>query len=94
MQACAQKARETTNNSRELINHCVEQSQETQQAIEQIRHQSSQIADMTIQIASACGEQDSVSEELSRNIERINESAKQVAQAPLALLNLAQNSAS
>ncbi|CSI36245.1 methyl-accepting chemotaxis protein [Vibrio cholerae] len=36
MQACAQKARETTNNSRELINHCVEQSQETQQAIEQI----------------------------------------------------------
>ncbi|EHE0023468.1 methyl-accepting chemotaxis protein [Vibrio cholerae] len=80
LQACAQKARETTNNSRELINHCVEQSQETQQAIEQIRHQSSQIADMTIQIASACGEQDSVSEELSRNIERINESAKQVAQ--------------
>ncbi|MFG0605309.1 methyl-accepting chemotaxis protein [Vibrio mimicus] len=80
LQVCAQKARETTNNSRELINHCVQQSQETQQAIEQIRYQSSQIADMTIQIASACGEQDSVSEELSRNIERINDSAKEVAQ--------------
>ncbi|MEF2506427.1 methyl-accepting chemotaxis protein [Vibrio mimicus] len=80
LQVCAQKARETTSNSRELISHCVQQSQETQQAIEQIRYQSSQIADMTIQIASACGEQDSVSEELSRNIERINDSAKEVAQ--------------
>ncbi|ENM5824983.1 methyl-accepting chemotaxis protein [Vibrio metoecus] len=80
LQSCAEKARQATANSSSLINHCVQQSQETQQAIEQIRQQSGQIADMTIQIASACGEQDSVSEELSRNIERINESAKQVAQ--------------
>lgn len=80
LQSCAEKARQATANSSQLINNCVEQSQHTQQAIELIRQQSSQIADMTIQIASACGEQDSVSEELSRNIERINDSAKQVAQ--------------
>ena len=79
LQTCAVKAREATAQSSELMGQCVEQSHQTQQAIEQISTQSAQIADMTIQIASACGEQDSVSEELSRNIERINESAKQVA---------------
>jgi len=80
LQHCAEKARQATANSSHLIQTSVQQSQETQQAIEQIRQQSGQIADMTIQIASACGEQDSVTEELSRNIERINESAKHVAQ--------------
>ncbi|WP_278183297.1 methyl-accepting chemotaxis protein [Vibrio misgurnus] len=79
LQHSAAKARQATSNSSQLIDSCVEQSEHTQQAIDLIRQQSSQIADMTIQIASACSEQDSVSEELSRNIERINESAKQVA---------------
>ncbi|WP_025744525.1 hypothetical protein [Salinivibrio costicola] len=32
-----------------------------------------------MQIASACGEQDSVADELSRNIERINDSSQEVA---------------
>ncbi|MNH06611.1 hypothetical protein D3C79_659840 [compost metagenome] len=32
-----------------------------------------------IQIASACGEQDAVSDELGRNVERINESSNEVA---------------
>lgn len=80
LQSCAAKARQATAQSSELMDQCVNQSHQTQEAIEQISTQSAQIADMTIQIASACGEQDSVSEELSRNIERINESAKQVAQ--------------
>ncbi|WP_072670674.1 methyl-accepting chemotaxis protein [Vibrio injensis] len=80
LQSCAAKARQATAQSSELMGQCVNQSHQTQEAIEQISTQSAQIADMTIQIASACGEQDSVSEELSRNIERINESAKQVAQ--------------
>ena len=39
-----------------------------------------QIADMALQIASACSEQDAVSEELGRNIVRINESSNAVAQ--------------
>ncbi|MNT97565.1 Methyl-accepting chemotaxis protein (MCP) signaling domain protein [compost metagenome] len=34
---------------------------------------------MAIQIASACGEQDAVSDELGRNVERINESSNEVA---------------
>ncbi|MGC9422689.1 methyl-accepting chemotaxis protein [Vibrio sp.] len=80
LQHCALKAREATAQSSALMTQCVEQSHQTQQVIQQISNQSEQIADMTIQIASACGEQDSVSEELNRNIERINESAKQVAQ--------------
>ncbi|NAX37587.1 HAMP domain-containing protein, partial [Vibrio sp. V27_P1S3P104] len=80
LQHCALKAREATAQSSTLMAQCVEQGHQTQQVIQQISNQSEQIADMTIQIASACGEQDSVSEELNRNIERINESAKQVAQ--------------
>ncbi len=38
-----------------------------------------QIADMAIQIASACGEQDAVSDELGRNVARINDSSNEVA---------------
>ncbi|MCS0351741.1 MULTISPECIES: methyl-accepting chemotaxis protein [Vibrio] len=80
LQTCALRAREATSQSSVLMGQCVEQSGQTQIAIDHISNQSAHIADMTIQIASACGEQDSVSEELSRNIERISESAKQVAQ--------------
>ncbi|WP_404340769.1 methyl-accepting chemotaxis protein [Pseudoalteromonas mariniglutinosa] len=80
LQSCAVKARQATMHSSTLMDECVTQSQHTQHAVEKISEQSTQIADMTIQIASACSEQDSVSEDLSRNIERINESAKQVAQ--------------
>ncbi|OEE43006.1 methyl-accepting chemotaxis protein [Vibrio anguillarum] len=80
LQTCALRAREATSQSSALMGQCVEQSGQTQIAIDHISNQSAHIADMTIQIASACGEQDSVSEELSRNIERISESAKQVAQ--------------
>ena len=34
---------------------------------------------MAIQIASACGEQDAVSDELGRNVARINDSSNEVA---------------
>ena len=47
--------------------------------IQQIEEAVAQIADMAIQIASACGEQDAVSDELGRNVERINESSNEVA---------------
>ncbi|HHQ4480941.1 TPA: methyl-accepting chemotaxis protein [Aeromonas veronii] len=79
LQARANQAKEVTGQSCEMIRQCVDQSEQTGIGIQQIEEAVAQIADMAIQIASACGEQDAVSDELGRNVERINESANEVA---------------
>ncbi|MGL5093933.1 MAG: methyl-accepting chemotaxis protein [Aeromonas sobria] len=79
LQARANQAKEVTGLSCDMIRQCVIQSEQTGSGIQQIEEAVAQIADMAIQIASACGEQDAVSDELGRNVERINESANEVA---------------
>ncbi|MFQ1905162.1 methyl-accepting chemotaxis protein [Aeromonas veronii] len=79
LQARANQAKEVTGQSCEMIRQCVDQSEQTSNGIQQIEEAVAQIADMAIQIASACGEQDAVSDELGRNVERSNESANEVA---------------
>ncbi|HHP5403215.1 TPA: methyl-accepting chemotaxis protein [Aeromonas veronii] len=79
LQSRANQAKEVTGLSCDMIRQCVAQSEQTGTGIQQIEEAVAQIADMAIQIASACGEQDAVSDELGRNVERINESANEVA---------------
>ncbi|WP_447771173.1 methyl-accepting chemotaxis protein [Aeromonas veronii] len=79
LQSRANQAKEVTGLSCDMIRQCVAQSEQTGTGIQQIEEAVAQIADMAIQIASACGEQDAVSDELGRNVERINESAHEVA---------------
>ena len=79
LQARANQAKAVTGQSCEMIRQCVVQSEQTSSGIQQIEEAVAQIADMAIQIASACGEQDAVSDELGRNVERINESSNEVA---------------
>ncbi|MFM4730199.1 methyl-accepting chemotaxis protein [Aeromonas salmonicida] len=79
LQARANQAKEVTGQSCDMIRQCVVQSEQTSNGIQQIEEAVAQIADMAIQIASACGEQDAVSDELGRNVERINESSNEVA---------------
>jgi methyl-accepting chemotaxis protein len=79
LQARANQAKEVTGQSCDMIRQCVVQSEQTSDGIQQIEEAVAQIADMAIQIASACGEQDAVSDELGRNVERINESSNEVA---------------
>ncbi|OOF20246.1 methyl-accepting chemotaxis protein [Salinivibrio sp. IB574] len=79
LQQFATQARDATTQSRESIEQCVEQGSQAQQLIRGIETSVENIADMGMQIASACGEQDSVADELSRNIERINDSSQEVA---------------
>ena len=80
LQSRANQAKEVTGLSCDMIRQCVTQSEQTGTGIQQIEEAVAQIADMAIQIASACGEQDAVSDELGRNVGRINESANEVAQ--------------
>ena len=80
LQSRANQAKEVTGLSCDMIRQCVTQSEQTGTGIQQIEEAVAQIADMAIQIASACCEQDAVSDELGRNVERINESANEVAQ--------------
>ena len=79
LQARANQAKAVTSQSCEMIRQCVSQSEQTSSGIQQIEEAVGQIADMAIQIASVCGEQDAVSDELGRNVERINESSNEVA---------------
>lgn len=98
LQKSANEAKNATTESCEMINQCAEQSQLTGDKIQYIEQTIAQIADMNLQIASACSEQDSVTEELSRNIENINQSstevavgANQTAQSSIELSKLAAN---
>ena len=79
LQVRANQAKAVTGQSCEMIRQCVSQSERTGSGIQQIEEAVAQIADMAIQIASACGEQDAVSDELGRNVARINDSANEVA---------------
>jgi methyl-accepting chemotaxis protein len=79
LQARANQAKTVTGQSCEMIRQCVSQSEQTSTGIQQIEEAVAQIADMAIQIASACGEQDAVSDELGRNVARINDSSNEVA---------------
>ncbi|WP_275657119.1 methyl-accepting chemotaxis protein [Photobacterium sanguinicancri] len=78
LQKSANEAREATNESCSLIHSCVQQSQNTGDKIQSIEVTVGKIADMSVQIASACSEQDSVTEELGRSVAKINESSAEV----------------
>jgi len=98
LQKSANEAKEATTESCSMIHQCVAQSQHTGETIQNIEQTVAQIADMSLQIASACSEQDSVTEELGRNVESIHQSstevatgANQTAQASVELSQLAAN---
>jgi methyl-accepting chemotaxis protein len=79
LQLQARKAGEATKQSCEMIQKCVAESQQTGEKINAIEAAVAQIASMNIQIASACNEQTSVSEDLNRNVTNINLSSNEVA---------------
>ncbi|MEZ8739254.1 methyl-accepting chemotaxis protein [Photobacterium swingsii] len=98
LQSRSKTAVQGTNNSCELILRCVEQTEQTGNTIGQITASINDMAAMSIQIASACSEQSSVSEELQRNVEHINQfsgevatGSSQTAQACMQLSQLAVN---
>ncbi|MDE1265213.1 methyl-accepting chemotaxis protein [Vibrio aestuarianus] len=80
LQSMAKQAKEATENSRASIETCVTQGSHSQQLMLSIEKSIAQIADMGTQIASACSEQDSVADELSRNIENIHVASQEVAE--------------
>lgn len=59
---------------------CMEQAEKAGSDIRDIESGIENIAEMNIQIASACSEQSSVTEELGRNVENINQSSSEVAE--------------
>ncbi|MBY7699331.1 methyl-accepting chemotaxis protein [Vibrio harveyi] len=79
LQNCSKSAVSATNNSNDLIQVCVEQAQNAGATIGQIEQSVDNIAEKSIQIASACSEQSSVTEELHRNVEHINQFSSEVA---------------
>ena len=79
LQASAAHAKIATDQSCSKIRICVEQSVQTGQSIQMIEETMMKVADTGIQIASACSEQDSVTEELGRNIQSMSLSASEVA---------------
>ncbi|MEZ8096285.1 methyl-accepting chemotaxis protein [Photobacterium swingsii] len=98
LQKSANEAKEATTDSCRMIQQCVTQSQNTGTTIQSIEQAVAKIADMNMQIASACSEQDSVTEELGRNVESIHLSstevaigANQTAKASVELSQLAAN---
>jgi len=79
LQSRSKKAVTVTNESCELIENCVSRSQQTGDDITQIMASIAEIAEMNRQIADSCHEQNSTTEELSKNVENINLSAHEVA---------------
>ncbi|PSV45175.1 methyl-accepting chemotaxis protein [Photobacterium indicum] len=79
LQASAAHAKSATGQSCSKIRICVEQSVQTGQSIQIIEETMMKVADTGIQIASACSQQDSVTEELGRNIQSMSLSASEVA---------------
>lgn len=80
LQSRSKAAVEATHNSSELIDACVKQAQAAGESIKEIEKGVDNIAEMSLQIASACSEQSSVTEELNRNVVHINQSSSEVAQ--------------
>lgn len=96
LQQLSKQTVNATQQSSELIDTCVEQTQDAGNSIKNIQSNIENIAYMNMQIASACSEQSSVTQELHRNVETINlsshevaEGAKQTATACLSLSELA-----
>ncbi|WP_296185468.1 methyl-accepting chemotaxis protein [Pseudomonas sp. UBA1879] len=65
--------------SREMAQRTVEQTQEAQTALVKIRHEVGALNDMNAQIASAAAQQGAVAEDVSHNINRIHDSAREAA---------------
>lgn len=80
LQQKAKKAVDVTTKSNNQMSLCMEQAENAGTNIRTIEHGVGNIANMNTQIASACSEQSSVTEELSRNIESINQSSTEVAE--------------
>ncbi len=80
LQELAKQAKHATEDSRTSISACVEQGNNAQELMGSIEKSIAHIADVGAQIATACGQQDSVAEELSRNIENIHLASQEVAQ--------------
>ncbi|MDX2321633.1 MAG: methyl-accepting chemotaxis protein [Moritella sp.] len=78
LQLQASKAGVATKQSCEMIRNCVTQSQQTGEKISAIECAIGKIASMNTQIASACSEQNSVTEDLNRNVTNINLSSTEV----------------
>lgn len=80
LQVMAKQAKDATERSRSNIDKCVEQGNHSQSLMISIEESIANIADVGTQIASACSEQDSVADELSRNVENIHLASQEVAQ--------------
>ncbi|MCG3760421.1 methyl-accepting chemotaxis protein [Vibrio cincinnatiensis] len=80
LQSMAKEAKEGTERSCHSIENCVEQGNHSQQLMHTIEQSIAQVADMGAQIASACSQQDSVADELTRNIENIHLASQDVAE--------------
>ncbi|MFJ5296088.1 methyl-accepting chemotaxis protein [Pseudomonas sp. NPDC088368] len=65
--------------SREMAHRTVQQTQEAQTALVKIRHEVGALNDMNAQIASAAAQQGAVAEDVSQNINRIHDSAREAA---------------
>lgn len=79
LQVRSNEAGAATQQSRDMIRGCVEQSMATGEKITAIETAVNEIAGMSTQIASACSEQTSVTEELNRNVAHINTACSEVA---------------
>ncbi|EGQ8508180.1 TPA: methyl-accepting chemotaxis protein [Vibrio parahaemolyticus] len=80
LQSLAKDAKSATELSRTSIAECADQGIQSKQLMNDIEHAISDISDMGSQIATACNQQDSVAEELSRSIENIHLASQEVAQ--------------
>ncbi|QSX32559.1 methyl-accepting chemotaxis protein [Shewanella avicenniae] len=65
---------------REGISECVKQAQNTETQIGDIEHAVLEIANMSTQIATACSEQNAVSEDLNRSVVQINSASHEMAE--------------
>ncbi|MEC6833160.1 methyl-accepting chemotaxis protein [Photobacterium toruni] len=79
LQLSVTSAKAITHKSEILINGCVNNSHKTGSAIKAIGLQVNGMSELSFQIATACSEQDSVTEALGENIENISRSSIDVA---------------
>lgn len=79
LQLQASEAGAATKQSCDMIRECVAQSQHTGDKITAIEQAVGKIASMNTQIANACSEQNSVTEDLNRNVNNINLSSTETA---------------
>lgn len=75
LQNSANAVKAATTQNVALIKDCVTKSYETGNKISDIKLKVNVISEMSEQIAAACSEQDAVTEDLGRNIERISDSS-------------------